>query len=166
VSIFGLQFAKAAGAKTIVTSSSDEKLQKAKAMGSDMGVNYKDHPDWEEEVKTLTNGQGVNCVVEVGGVGTISKSMMCLGLGGKIGMIGVLAGPNGECNPRNLMMTGSSIHGIFVGSRQMFESMNATIEANDIHPLIDKVFEMDEALDAIKYFQSQAHMGKVVIRVS
>ena len=166
VSIFGLQFAKAIGARTIITSSSNEKLEKAKAMGADMTINYKESPDWEAKVRNLTEGKGVDCVVEVGGIGTINKSMQCLGLGGKIGMIGVLAGPEGECNPRSLMMTGSSIHGIFVGNRRMFETMNDTIESNDIHPLIDRVFEMDEAVDAIKYFKSQAHMGKVVIRVS
>jgi len=166
VSIFGLQFAKALGARVIITSSSDEKLEKVKSMGADLGINYKEHPEWEKEVRTLTDGKGVDCVVEVGGIGTISKSMQCLGLGGKIGMIGVLAGVDGECHPRDLMMTGSAIHGIFVGNRRMFESMNSFIEANDIHPLIDKVFEFDDAVEAIKYFKSQAHMGKVVIKVS
>jgi len=165
VSMFGLQFAKAAGARVIITSSSDDKLAKVKAMGADMLINYKTHPDWEEEVKTLTEGKGVDCVVEVGGIGTISKSMKCLGLGGKIGMIGVLAGADGECNPRNLMMTGSSIHGIFVGNRRMFEEMNSTIANHDIHPVIDKVFPFNEAIDAIGYFQSQAHLGKVVINI-
>jgi len=166
VSMFGLQFAKAAGAKVIITSSSDDKLEKVKAMGADMLINYKTHPDWEEEVKTLTEGKGVDCVVEVGGIGTISKSMKCLGLGGKIGMIGVLAGADGECNPRNLMMTGSSIHGIFVGNRLMFEEMNDTIARHDIHPVIDKVFPFEEAVDAIQYFQRQAHLGKVVINIA
>ena len=165
VSIFGLQFAKAVGAKTIITSSSDEKLSKAKALGADMLVNYKTHPDWEKEVRKLTDGKGVNCVVEVGGIGTISKSMECLGMGAKIGMIGFLAGPEGECNPRNLMMTGSAIHGIFVGNRRMFEEMNKAIEVHDIHPVIDKVFDFDDTLEAIRYFKSQAHLGKVVIRI-
>jgi len=165
VSMFGLQFAKAVGASTIVTSSSDDKLAKVKAMGADLLINYTTHPDWEEEVKKLTNGKGAECIVEVGGVGTISKSMKCLGLGGKIGMIGVLAGADGECNPRELMMTGSSIHGIFVGNRRMFEDMNKTIEVNDIHPVIDKSFAFDDAIEAIKYFKSQAHLGKVVIKI-
>ena len=165
VSMFGLQFAKAVGAKVIITSSSDEKLSKAKALGADMLVNYSEHPDWEEEVKKLTEGKGVDCVVEVGGIGTISKSMQCLGLGAKIGMIGVLAGIHGECNPRNLMMTASSIHGIFVGNRRMFEAMNETIQANNIHPVIDKVFELDDTVEAINYFKSQAHLGKVVIKI-
>ncbi len=165
VSIIGLQFARAAGAKTIITSSSDEKLAKAKELGADLLINYKKHPDWDEEVKKLTDGKGVDCVVEVGGIGTINKSMNCLGLGGKIGMIGVLAGVDGECNPRNLMMTGSSIHGIFVGNRRMFEEMNKAIEVNDIHPVVDKVFDFDDTIEAIKYFKSQAHLGKVVINI-
>jgi len=165
VSMFGLQFARAVGAKVIITSSSDDKLAKAEAMGATGLVNYKDHPDWEQEVRKLTDGKGVDCVVEVGGVGTINKSMECLALGGKIGMIGVLAGPDGECNPRNLMMTGSAIHGIFVGNRRMFEEMNKAIEVNDIHPVIDKVFDFDDTLEAIKHFKSQAHLGKVVINI-
>lgn len=165
VSTIALQFAKAAGSNVIITSSSDEKLEKAKALGADQVVNYKTHPDWEKEVKKITDGKGVDCVVEVGGVGTINKSMQCLGLGAKIGMIGVLAGPEGECNPRELMMTGSSIHGIFVGNRRMFEAMNAFIAEHDIHPVIDKTFAFDKAVEAIGYFKSQAHLGKVVINI-
>lgn len=166
VSMFGLQFAKAAGAKVIITSSSEEKLARAKALGADEGINYSTTPDWENEVKTLTGGKGVDAVLEVGGIGTITKSIECLGMGGKIGMIGVLAGDDGQCHPRSLMMTGSSIHGIFVGNRSMFENMNQFIQDHDIHPVIDKVFEFDEALSAIEYFKSQTHMGKVVIKLS
>ena len=166
VSIIALQFAKVFGARIIITSSSDEKLAKAEALGANHLINYKQYPDWEEEVKKITEGKGVNCVVEVGGVGTIKKSMKCLSLGGKIGMIGVLAGAEGECNPRDLMMTGSSIHGIFVGNRRMFEEMNNAIESNDIHPVVDKVFDFDDSIEAIKYFKSQAHLGKVVIAIN
>lgn len=165
VSTFALLFARAIGARVIATSSSDEKLEKVESLGATGLINYKTHPDWEAEVKRLTDQKGVNCVVEVGGVGTISKSMRSLGLGGKIGMIGVLAG-EGECNPRSLMLTGGSIHGIFVGNRRMFEEMNKAIEVHDIHPVVDKVFDFDESLAAINYFQSQAHLGKVVIRIS
>ncbi len=164
VSTFALLFAKAMGANVIATSSSDEKLAKVKSMGADSLINYKTHPDWEVEVKKVTDGKGVDCVVEVGGVGTISKSMQSMALGGKIGMIGVLAG-EGECNPRSLMITGSSIHGIFVGNRRMFEEMNKAIEVHDIHPLVDKVFALEDTIEAIGYFQSQSHMGKVVIRI-
>lgn len=165
VSMIALQFAKAVGARVVITSSSDDKLAKAKTLGADILINYKKHPDWEKEVRKLTDGKGVDCVVEVGGVGTISKSMDCLALGGKIGMIGVLAGPEGECNPRSLMMTGSAIYGIFVGNRRMFEEMNKAIEVHDIHPVIDRVFDFADTIDAIKYFKSQAHLGKVVIRI-
>jgi NADPH:quinone reductase-like Zn-dependent oxidoreductase len=165
VSMFALQFATAVGAKVIITSSNDEKLAKAKAMGASGLINYKTHPEWQDEVRKLTDGKGVDCVVEVGGIGTIDRSMQCLALGGKIGMIGVLAGAEGECNPRSLMLTGSAIHGIFVGNRRMFEEMNKAIEINDIHPVIDKVFPLEDTVEAIGYFKSQAHLGKVVIRI-
>lgn len=165
VSTFALMFATAMGANVIATSSSDEKLAKVEAMGAKGLINYKTHPDWEVEVKRLTDGKGVDCVVEVGGTGTLSKSMQSMALGGKIGMIGVLAG-EGDANPRSLMITGSSIHGIFVGNRRMFEEMNKAIEVHDIHPVIDKVFDFDDAIEAIGYFQSQSHLGKVVVRIS
>ena len=165
VSMLALQFAKAAGARVIGTSSSDEKLERARAMGLDEGINYKNHPDWNEEVLKLTGGMGVDCVVEVGGVGTLMRSMLSVGPGGKIALIGVLSGFEGDTNPHTLMRKGGSLHGIFVGNRAMFEDMNRAIEINDIHPPIDKIFPFDEARQAFEYHRSQAHFGKVIISI-
>ena len=165
VSMMALQLAKAIGANVISTSSSDEKLAKAKALGADHGINYKSFPEWQEQVKAVTEGHGADCGVEVGGAGTLSRSIQSIGVGGKICMIGVLSGQEGNTDPRGLMMTGGSIHGIFVGSRTMFENLNKFIEINDIHPVIDKVFSFEEAPEAYTYMQSQAHMGKVVIAI-
>jgi NADPH:quinone reductase-like Zn-dependent oxidoreductase len=166
VSMLALQFAKATGARVIGTSSSDKKLERARVLGLDEGINYKDtHADWHEEVLRLTGGLGVDCVVEVGGVGTLMRSMLSVGPAGKIALIGVLSGFEGDTNPHVLMRKGGSLHGIFVGNRAMFEDMNRAIEINDIHPPIDKVFPFDEARQAFEYHMSQAHFGKVIISV-
>lgn len=166
VSSIALQLAKAAGARVISTSSSNEKLEKVKQLGADMTINYKEHKDWHDEVMRLTEGRGADCVVEVGGVGTLSRSMQSLGYGGKICMIGVLSGFEGDTNPHGVMLKGGNMHGIFVGNRAMFENLNRCIEVNDIHPVIDRVFSFDEAPEAYDYMMSQAHFGKVVINIS
>lgn len=166
VSMLALLFAKAAGARVIGTSSSDKKLERARALGLDEGLNYKkDHNNWDEEVLRLTDDVGVDCVVEVGGVGTLMRSMKSVGPGGKIALIGVLSGFEGDTNPHVLMRKGGSLHGIFVGNRVMFEDMNAAIEINGIKPPIDKVFGFGEAKEAFEYHQSQAHFGKVIISI-
>jgi len=166
VSMLALQFAKAAGARVIGTSSSDKKLERAFALGLDEGINYKEfHAEWHEEVLRLTDGLGVDCVIEVGGVGTLMRSMLSVGPAGKVALIGVLSGFEGDTNPHVLMRKGGSLHGIFVGNRAMFEDMNRAIEVNDIHPPIDKVFPFDEARQAYEYQWSQAHFGKVIISV-
>ena len=164
VSIFALQFARAAGASVIMTSSSDEKLAHGRELGAAEGVNYRRTPDWEKEVLRITANHGVDCVIEVGGAGTLGRSMQTLAFGGQLALIGVLAGPQGDTAPYPLMRKGASMHGIFVGSRAMFERMNRAIEANDIHPVIDKVFDFDKAADAFRHQQAGA-FGKVVIRV-
>ncbi|MEX2525304.1 MAG: NAD(P)-dependent alcohol dehydrogenase [Gammaproteobacteria bacterium] len=166
VSMLALLFAKAAGARVIGTSSSDEKLERARELGLDEGINYKTtHNNWDEEVLRLIGGIGVDCVVEVGGVGTLMRSMKSVAPGGKIALIGVLSGFEGDTNPHGLMRKGASLHGIFVGNRAMFEEMNEAIEINNIKPPIDKVFPFDEARQAFEYQRSQAHFGKVVISV-
>lgn len=166
VSMLALQFAKAAGARVIGTSSSDEKLERARALGLDEGINYKkDHNNWDEEVLGLTGGIGVDCVVEVGGVGTLMRSMKSVAPGGKIALIGVLSGFEGDTNPHTLMRKGGNLHGIFVGNRAMFEEMNEAIEINGVKPPIDKVFPFEEARQAYEFHKSQAHFGKVVISV-
>jgi NADPH:quinone reductase-like Zn-dependent oxidoreductase len=165
VSIFALQFAKAAGAQVIMTSSSDQKIERARALGAFAGVNYKRNPNWEEEVQKLTGGRGVDHVIEVGGVGTLSRSFQAVAFAGKVALIGVLAGPTGDANPLSLMLKGGSLHGIFVGSRRMFEEMNAAIEVNQIRPIIEKVFPFEQAVEAYRLQLSGQFMGKIVIKV-
>lgn len=165
VSLQALQFARAAGAKVIITSSSDEKLARAKALGAKGLINYKTTPAWHEEVMKLSNGLGANCVVEVGGAGTLNSSMQSLAHAGKISMIGVLSGFEGDTNPHMVILKGGSMHGIFVGNRSMFEDMNKAIEVNDIHPVIDKEFAFEDALESYPYLKGQTHFGKVVINI-
>jgi NADPH:quinone reductase-like Zn-dependent oxidoreductase len=165
VSIFALQFARTAGARVIMTSSSDAKLERGRQLGVADVINYRRTPEWETEVLKLTAGRGVDHVIEVGGPGTLGKSMQAVGYAGHIALIGVLAGFQGDTNPHPVMRKGANIHGIFVGSRAMFEKMNAAIETNRIKPVIDKVFPFEQTRDAFLYQQSGAHFGKVVISI-
>jgi NADPH:quinone reductase-like Zn-dependent oxidoreductase len=158
-----MQFARAAGARVIVTSSSDEKLQRAQSLGASDGVNYKRFPNWEQEVERLTGGRGVDHVIEIGGVGTLPRSYSVLGFGGKVALIGFLAAPEGDANPFPLMMKAGSLHGIGVGSTRMFEDMNAAIEAVRIKPIVDKVFSFDQAAEAFRHLASRDFVGKIVI---
>jgi NADPH:quinone reductase-like Zn-dependent oxidoreductase len=164
VSLFALQLAKLAGARVIVTSSSDEKLERARQLGADELVNYKTTPDWEKRAIELTGGTGVDHIVEVGGSGTLPKSVKACRIGGTISLIGVLAGV-GEFNPLPIVMRAIRLNGIYVGSRTMLESMNRAIELHKLKPVIDRVFEFDEARDALKHLSSGSHFGKIVIRV-
>jgi NADPH:quinone reductase-like Zn-dependent oxidoreductase len=163
VSIFALQLARAAGARVIATSSSDEKLALAKKFGASDGVNYRQHPEWHEQVLGLTGGRGVDHVVEVGGAGTLPRSIEATRLGGNIHLIGVLTG--GEINPTPMMRKTLTIRGIYVGSRQMFEALNRSVELHQIKPVIDKTFEFADAKAAYHHLKSQSHVGKVVIRI-
>ena len=163
VSILALQFAHAAGARVILTSSSDTKLERAKALGADAGVNYRTHPDWEKEVWTLTGRRGVDHVVEVGGAGTLPKSIAATRVGGAVHLIGVLTG--GQIDPLPVMQKAIDLRGVFVGSREMFEAMNRAVAFHRIHPVIDRVFPFEEAQAAYRHLESQAHLGKVVIRL-
>jgi NADPH:quinone reductase-like Zn-dependent oxidoreductase len=165
VSTHAMQFATAAGARAIVTSSSDEKLARVRKLGAWEGINYTTHPDWHKEVSRLTGGRGVDCVIEVGGIGTLAKSYEALGFGGKIQLIGFLGGPSGEQSPYGLMMKGGSLHGVGVGSTAMFEDMNRAIEVNGIKPIVDKVFPFDQAAEAFRVFAAGDFFGKVVIAV-
>ena len=140
VSVFALQFAKMQGARVIATSSSDQKLAKAKELGADEIINYNETPHWDKEVLRLTNGIGVDHVVEVGGAGTLSKSLNSVRIGGHVVVIGVLAGA-GEFDPRSVLMKAVRMQGILVGSRRMFEDMNTAIESNRMKPVMDKTFE-------------------------
>jgi NADPH:quinone reductase-like Zn-dependent oxidoreductase len=164
VSIFALQFAKMHGARVIVTSSSDQKLAKAKDLGADEIINYTRTPEWDKEVLRLTNRIGVDHVVEVGGAGTLSKSFNSVRIGGHVAMIGVLAGA-GEFDPRSILMKAVRMQGILIGSRRMFEEMNSAIVGNRLKPVIDKTFAVSEASEALKYMESGSHFGKIVINL-
>jgi NADPH:quinone reductase-like Zn-dependent oxidoreductase len=166
VSIFAIQLALLSGAEVIATSSSDEKLERLKKMGVHKLINYKTTPDWSKAVNRLTGGVGVDHVVEVGGTGTLEQSMKSCSHAGRIGVIGVLAGGQGELNTRFILMKNLLIQGIFVGSREMFENMNAAITTHKLKPVIDKVFDFADAQKAWEHLKSGAHFGKVVIRVS
>lgn len=163
VSTFALQFAKAAGARIIATSSSDPKLARMMKMGASDGINYKTMPDWEQQVIDLTQGIGVDLVVEVGGAGTLGKSLRAVRVGGHISLIGVLSGQSGEVNPLLSIMKNVRIQGIFVGSREMFEAMNRAVTQHQIRPVIDRTFPFTEVREALHYMQSGSHFGKVVV---
>jgi NADPH:quinone reductase-like Zn-dependent oxidoreductase len=165
VSIFGLQLARAMGIDAIITSSSDEKLARAKALGASHGINYVTTPDWEKAAQRLTGGRGVDHVVEVGGAATFARSFGAIRVGGKISMIGGLSGPATELNPGLIFARRANVQGISVGSMQMFEAMNRAIAANGIKPVLDKVFPFDEVQAAYRHMASGAHLGKIVIRV-
>jgi NADPH:quinone reductase-like Zn-dependent oxidoreductase len=162
VSIFALQLAKMAGARVIITSSSDDKRTRARELGADETINYRNTPDWDKEVLRLTNKLGVDHVIEVGGAGTLSKSLNAARVGGHVVLIGVLAS-GGDFNPISVLMKGVRLQGIFVGSRRMFEEMNRAIEANHLKPVIDRTFAFAEVREALRFMESGSHFGKIVI---
>ncbi len=163
VSIFALQFARLAGARVLITSSSDEKLKRARSLGADGCINYRTSPDWEREVMKLTDGRGVDHVLEVGGSGTLSRSIASVAVGGRIALIGVLTGVGDAGSPYGLLGRQASMHGVFVGSRRHFERMNAAIAVNRLEPAVDRIFRFDEAAAAYRHLESGAHFGKVVL---
>lgn len=163
VSIFGLQFAKAAGYRTVITSSSDEKLKRAKALGADHLVNYKTTPDWAKAVREATGGVGADFVMEVGGAGTIQQSLRAVRIGGHIAIIGVVAGAAEGFNPAVLIGNNARLQGLSVGSRSMFEAMCRAIDLHQIRPVVDKVFPWTEARAAFQAMQGGEHFGKIVL---
>lgn len=164
VSLFAAQFALAAGARVIVTSSSDAKLDKARAIGVGEVINYARTPDWSAEVLGITGGQGVDQIVEIGGAGTLPQSIRCVAPGGIVSIIGMLAG--GETiNPMSILSANCILRGVLVGSRGMFEDMNRTIELHRLKPVIDRAFAFGEANAALAYLDQGAHVGKIVIRI-
>lgn len=165
VSIFGLQFAAAAGAKPIITSSSDEKLARAKSLGAIAGVNYKTNPEWEKAVRAITGPAGVQQVLEVGGKDTLQRALASIGPGGHIALIGGLGGFGGEIPAPALMGQNVTVSGIYVGSRENFEAMNAFIVKHKIKPVIDKVVEFKDADSAYKLMESGDFLGKIVIKM-
>ena len=165
VSIFTLQLAKLAGARVIITSSSDSKLARAQELGADHGINYKQEPDWEKRVLELTAGRGADKVVDLAGVGTLPHSYLAVGPAGEVLVIGVLTRPEGDLSPYPLMMKGATLRGIFVGGREHFESLVKAIAVNRLRPVIDRTFDFDAAPQAYEYLKSAQHFGKIVIRI-
>jgi NADPH:quinone reductase-like Zn-dependent oxidoreductase len=163
VSIFGLQFAKLHGARVIITSSSDEKLERARALGADETINYKKNPEWEKEVLSLTGGNGVDIVLEVGGAGTFPQSMTAVRASGQIVVIGVLTGVAGTVPLGLIGLQTLSVRGVYVGSVAMFQDMNRALTLHGVRPVIDRVFLFSETRDALRYLQSARHFGKIVI---
>lgn len=163
VSLFALQFAKMHGARTIITSGSDEKLVRAKELGADETINYRTTPDWEREAYHRTGKAGVNHVVEVGGSDTFGKSLNALAFGGTISVIGGVSGFTTQTPLIDIIGRNALIRGIYVGSREMFEAMNRAIERHELQPVIDKKFAFEDTADAYRHLQSGAHFGKVVI---
>ena len=164
VSLLALQIAKAAGATVIATSSSDDKLRRAVALGADATINYIDTPEWGAEAARLSGKPGVEHVIEVGGAGTLAQSFRAVGFGGEVSLIGVLT-RSGETGPHALMLKGASMRGIFVGSAGMAQRLNSFIDTHKIKPVVDKVFGFAEAKAAYAYQASSGLFGKVVIRV-
>jgi NADPH:quinone reductase-like Zn-dependent oxidoreductase len=165
VSIFGLQFAVAAGAQPFITSSSDAKLERARSMGATGTVNYRTNVDWEREVRKLTGGRGVDHVLEVGGKDTLPRALRALALGGQVALIGGLTGFDGQISVGSVSGVQGTVRGIYVGSRADFVAMNAFIGKHKIKPVIDKTFAFEQAQAAVDYLESGSHFGKVVIKL-
>lgn len=163
VSIFGLQFAKAAGLRAIVTSSQAEKLERAAALGADHGINYRETQDWGAAARAWTGGRGVDFVMEVGGAGTLTQSLQAITLSGHIAIIGVLGGAAEPLQIGQMIGTGAKLQGVMVGSRAMFEAMCRAIETHRIAPVVDKVFPFEEAAAAFQAMRAGAHFGKIVL---
>jgi NADPH:quinone reductase-like Zn-dependent oxidoreductase len=165
VAIFALQLGKMAGARVVVTSSSDAKLERAKRLGADHGINYKTTPDWDKAVLELTDGQGAEHVIDTGGVGTLPRSYQAVAANGVVNVIGVMTRPEGDLSPYPLMPKSALARGIFVGAREHFEGLMKAVAVNALHPVIDTTFEFDAAAAAFTYLKSARHFGKVVIAI-
>jgi len=165
VSLFALQLAKMAGARVLGTSSSDEKLERVKALGLDAGLNYRTNPNWEKWVFEQTGGEGVDLVVEVGGSGTLPRSIKAVRVGGTVAQIGVLSGAAEVVDVRPILARHVRIHGIYVGSRADFLAMNRAIAQVGLKPVIDHVFPFAEFPAALRHMEACSHCGKIVVSV-
>lgn len=163
VSVFALQFAKLAGARVVLVSGSDEKIERARGLGADAFVNYRTNPDWHEQVLALTGDTGVDLTVEVGGAGTLERSVASTRVAGRIALIGVLTG--GEMNPVMIMRKSICLQGIYVGSRAMFQRMNRAITQHRLTPVVDRRFAFDDARAAYHAMRAAGHFGKLVIEL-
>ncbi len=165
VSIFALQFAVLLGARVIVTSSSDEKLERARALGAWETINYRSLPDWGREARRLADDRGVDLVVEVGGAGTLARSLAAVRPGGRISLIGVLAGGMADINIIPILMRQIRVQGVLVGHRESFEAMNRAIEVHHLRPAVSRVFPLDDTRAALKHLAAGEHFGKIAIRI-
>lgn len=163
VSIFGLQFATMCGARPIVTSSSDDKLARARELGAWETINYRDTPDWQGAVMDLTDGRGVDVVLEVGGGGTLAQSIEAVRIGGTVSLVGVLT--SGTVDPMTVLRKSVRLQGVYVGSRAMFQDMNAAIAASAMTPVIDRTFEFGDARAAYHAMRAAGHFGKLAISI-
>jgi NADPH:quinone reductase-like Zn-dependent oxidoreductase len=166
VSIFALQFAKMLGARVLGTSSSDEKLARAKSMGLDAGVNYRATPEWDAWVMGQTSGRGADLVVEVGGAGTFARSLRSLRIGGALAQIGVLSQSTEGLEIPLLLYRQVRLRGIYVGSRADFDEMNRAITQHQMKPAIDQAFSLEQAPQAFEKMRTGSHLGKIVIRLT
>jgi NADPH:quinone reductase-like Zn-dependent oxidoreductase len=165
VSLFALQFAKAQGARVILTSSSDEKLARARTLGADETINYRTTPDWDREVFRLTANRGADHIVEVGGAGTLPLSLKAVTPGGHIYLIGVLSGKGQLIDPTPILAKAIHLEGVYVGSRAMFTRMDAAIDTNHLRPIIDSTFPLTQSREALAHMQSGNHYGKIVLNL-
>ncbi len=163
VSTFALQFAKAAGLRAIITSSSDKKLERARQLGADEIVNYQRTPKWEEEARRLTEGKGVEHVIDVGGSDTFAQSIRAVRTYGVISLVGVLSGREITAELSSVLTKSIRLQGIYVGSRTMFERMNRAIAFHKIKPVIDKTFAWTEIVGALRHMEQQQHIGKICL---
>lgn len=164
VSVVALQIANLLGAETIITSSGEEKLARAKELGADHGINYRANPEWGKTARELSGGAGVDNVIEVGGSGTLPQSMKAVRMGGIVSLIGVLSG-GGDVSIVPIFMRSIRTNGIFVGSREMFEDLLQAFSAAHVKPVIDRVFPFTELADALRYMKTGSHFGKICVRL-
>ena len=165
VAIFALQMAKLMGATAIITSSSDAKLERARALGADHAINYKSEPKWGDAVRRWTGGRGVDHVLEIGGPGTLPQSISAVRIGGHISLIGILTGTSGEVPTLAMMAKQVRLQGIIVGSRRHQQDMIRAIDATGLHPIIDRTFPLQALADAFRYEEQAAHFGKICVEV-
>lgn len=166
VSVFALQFAKLAGARVIVTSSSDEKLAKMEKLGADFFINYQKKPEWSKEVRKITQMRGADYIIEVGGANTLAESLKAVRMGGTISLIGVLAGSTGELSLLPILMQNVRVQGILVGSREAFEKMNEAISTHKLKPVVDQIYNFRDFPEALRHLKEQKHTGKICIKIA
>lgn len=164
VSVFALQLARLNGARVIATSGDDRKLERLLALGASDGINYRTTPDWDRAVLGLTGGLGVDHVVEVGGSGTLARSLHAVRMGGRVSMIGVLSGGAGEVSLFPVLMKNIRLQGVYVGSVAMFEALARAVALHRLRPVIDRVFDLEDTPAALRHMEAGAHFGKIVVR--